>query len=232
MKNDTRRNSAGSEISLVSTLHSIDSAGSGETVGGETVNRSQIHSDACSGQVPMLINAFIKQATFSLTNSDSKAPSPADIMLKVRDLVDVKNIHGMTPLHGACFFGRYKTVCFLLEHGADIASIARHSATPLHYAALSGDARTVEALIQAGADHQIKDSHGCTPLQIARLHKRVNVEQFLSNLTQLPTVIVTAAEIDLKIKRSITAQTTDCTSKTRCDAEFLTVRSRACTPVQ
>jgi ankyrin repeat protein len=91
----------------------------------------------------------------------------------------------ITPLMCAARDGRYETVAFLIERGADAAAKNANGTTALHMAVWFGaDIRTIELLLRSGAGALIeaKNNYGMTPLGIAKEKGREDVvrlfEQF------------------------------------------------------
>lgn len=79
------------------------------------------------------------------------------------------NIHGMTPLHSACFSNQLEAVTVLLSMGADPRkqSHSENWTTPLHLAAFAGSSKICKKLLLAGADPFLLDGEGMTALEIA-----------------------------------------------------------------
>lgn len=80
-------------------------------------------------------------------------------------------LHGMAPLHLACFFGYLQVANVLIESGADMElrvekTLAKE--TPLHIAAGNGYSEIVMALLAKGANpNSIASNHLKTPLHVA-----------------------------------------------------------------
>lgn len=92
-------------------------------------------------------------------------------------------LHGMAPLHIACFFEHLEVVHAILESGADLKlrvekTIAKE--TPLHIAAGNGFGEIVKALLEKGADpNSIASNHLKTPLHVAASDGHVQVVKYL-----------------------------------------------------
>ncbi len=82
------------------------------------------------------------------------------ILLKDKNLVDIRNEEGRTPLHYA---NEHGMVEILLTHGADVHARDKKGKTPLHYANEHG---MVEILLTHGADIHARDKKGNTPLHM------------------------------------------------------------------
>ena len=81
---------------------------------------------------------------------------------------NVRERHGITPLHYAARNGHLEVVEFLLEHGADPNARIKYGYTPLHVAAFHCNDVAASILIDHGADPTIKDNEGRTPSDVFR----------------------------------------------------------------
>lgn len=77
-----------------------------------------------------------------------------------------------TALHYAARFGRLKAVKWLLDHKADVNTVAYNKFTPMHIVT-NGEVATL--LIKAGADLNMKDVWNRTPLESAAEEGYTNV---------------------------------------------------------
>jgi ankyrin repeat protein len=77
-------------------------------------------------------------------------------------LIEEKDDSDCTVLHYAARFGRLEATRWLLDHKADVNTVAYNKFTPMHVVTNGAIARL---LIKAGADLNRKDSWGKTPLQ-------------------------------------------------------------------
>jgi ankyrin repeat protein len=75
--------------------------------------------------------------------------------------IDFKDDSECTALHYAVRYGRIKTARWLIEHGADVNTVAYSGFTPMH---MVSDGGLAELLIHSGADLKRKDVRGTTPL--------------------------------------------------------------------
>ncbi|KAM8883064.1 ankyrin repeat and SOCS box protein 13a.1 isoform 2-T2 [Synchiropus picturatus] len=82
--------------------------------------------------------------------------------------VDVRTIHGSTPLCHACASGSLECTELLLQHGAKVnPSLTALTASPLHEACIQGNVDIVRLLISKGAQLEAYDVHFGPPLHIA-----------------------------------------------------------------
>jgi len=90
-----------------------------------------------------------------------------DLLAKGVD-VNVKDMNGGTPLHGAAFNGRKEIAELLVAKGANVnAKNSFVGMAPLHYAAQQRHKETAELLIGNGADVNVLANDGTTPLDWA-----------------------------------------------------------------
>ncbi|CAG0903091.1 unnamed protein product, partial [Cyprideis torosa] len=103
-------------------------------------------------------------------------PETAELLLKYKAEVDVKDSDGCTPLLHATQNGRHSVVDALIANGAE-PNIANHYGTsPLHRAKL---AETAELLIAKGAKVDAKNEDNETPLFSATMGNRPSVVEVL-----------------------------------------------------
>lgn len=82
--------------------------------------------------------------------------------------VDVRTIHGSTPLCHACAAGSFESVELLVDHGASInPSLTALTASPLHEACIRGNPECVKLMIAKGALLEAFDIYFGTPLHAA-----------------------------------------------------------------
>jgi len=81
--------------------------------------------------------------------------------------VNVKDKHGLTPLHYAVHVRSKDIVQFLIDNGADVDAADEYGLTPLHYATKQGHINIAELLIAQGARLDIKDNAGRAPIHYA-----------------------------------------------------------------
>lgn len=86
-----------------------------------------------------------------------------------RDLANLPDEGGYSPLHYAAYFGHAEVARFLLEAGAEVAPVSMDPLrnTPLHAAASSGHAEVAEVLLDGGADPNALQTGDWTPLHAA-----------------------------------------------------------------
>lgn len=82
--------------------------------------------------------------------------------------VDVRTIHGSTPLCNACASGSLECAKLLLKYGAKVnPSLTALTASPLHEACIQGNVEVVKLMIASGAQLEAFDVHFGPPLHIA-----------------------------------------------------------------
>lgn len=82
--------------------------------------------------------------------------------------MDVRTIHGSTPLCNACASGSLECAKLLLEYGAKVnPSLTALTASPLHEACIQGNVEVVKLMIVSGAQLEAYDVHFGPPLHIA-----------------------------------------------------------------
>ena len=82
--------------------------------------------------------------------------------------LDVRGLHGRTPLHVAVAYKRWEIAQLLLDRGADVNATGKdYGRTPLHGAAERGSTRGIQFLVKRGGDVKTLDKSGLTPLHLA-----------------------------------------------------------------
>jgi len=93
--------------------------------------------------------------------------------------VERKDDMQCTALHYAARYARLKTAKWLIEHKADVNTVAYNKFTPMHVVT---DGAVARILIEAGADLKARDAWNKTPLQNAARMRLMNVcEAILSS---------------------------------------------------
>jgi len=96
--------------------------------------------------------------------------------------VNVKDEDGWTPLHLACYNGRFDVAKLLIENGADVNIKEDGSSwTSLHFASWRGDHRMVKLLIDNKADINIENNVCKTPLDLSINNKIIKLLKSKSN---------------------------------------------------
>ncbi len=92
-----------------------------------------------------------------------------DLVRGSRDMANLPDEGGYTPLHYAAYFGHADVARFLIETGAEVSvtSMDPLRNTPLHAAAGSGHAEVAEVLLDGGADPNALQTGDWTPLHAA-----------------------------------------------------------------
>jgi ankyrin repeat protein len=85
------------------------------------------------------------------------------------ELVNFKNIKGITPLHVASACGNKNIVDFLLEKNANVYARDSEGMTALHYGAMAGSIDVVNSLMLYRSDVKALNKRGETPLMIFKV---------------------------------------------------------------
>jgi ankyrin repeat protein len=101
------------------------------------------------------------------------------ILLRYTEDVNVKDILGQTPLHGAAIHGdRLEIVELLVKHGADPNIRDREGRTAFYLAVTKGKIPAAKLLLEYGADVNAKDSHGdAAPVSLSLLQHHAGLLQ-------------------------------------------------------
>ena len=92
-------------------------------------------------------------------------------LLSIRNItVNVKNVHGSTPLHDAAYNGHVEIARLLLQNGADANVRDNNGYTPLHLAAFYGYVDILHLLVENGANLEAQDNDGWRALHTASLY--------------------------------------------------------------
>merc|ERR1712025_201609 len=89
------------------------------------------------------------------------------LLAQAKELLDVKDSDGWTPLIIACSAGHTELVLSLLEGGADINATTSQGRSSLLYAASKGRSELCSLLLARGGDPLLCDVHGVSPLHRA-----------------------------------------------------------------
>ncbi|XP_046567700.1 uncharacterized protein LOC124276088 [Haliotis rubra] len=81
--------------------------------------------------------------------------------------VDLKDIHGMAPIHYAAMWGYEYVLGRLLQNKSEVNLMTEKSETALHLATQGSHIETVQSLLRNKADPNLSDGTGRTPLHIA-----------------------------------------------------------------
>ncbi|XP_046557023.1 uncharacterized protein LOC124266254 isoform X2 [Haliotis rubra] len=81
--------------------------------------------------------------------------------------VDLKDIHGMAPIHYAAIWGYEYVLGRLLQNKSEVNLMTEKSETALHLATQGGHIEAVQSLLKNKADANLSDWKGRTPLHIA-----------------------------------------------------------------
>jgi ankyrin repeat protein len=82
--------------------------------------------------------------------------------------------------------GTYRTVAWLLAHGADV-NARSGGRTAVHFAAERNiGSKTLALLVENGADLSARDDDGRTPLEIAKLHGKPRLAEWIGQRVRHP----------------------------------------------
>lgn len=96
--------------------------------------------------------------------------------------INVKDIHGQSPVFYICKEGKIELLKICLAHGIDINETDNFRQTPLFYAARDGKADMVRFMIQSRANPNHKDKVDQTPLFYASRDNRLECVKALIDL--------------------------------------------------
>uniref|UniRef100_A0A673JX64 Rab GDP dissociation inhibitor beta-like n=1 Tax=Sinocyclocheilus rhinocerous TaxID=307959 RepID=A0A673JX64_9TELE len=147
---------------------------------GHWADRTPVHEAASLGRALQLKQLIEAGASVNIVSVDNFTPlhdaytppcknSFMTISLKtVCVQVDVRTIHGSTPLCHACTAGSIESVKLLVDHGASVnPSLTALTASPLHEACIRGNPDCVKLMIDKGALLEAFDIYFGTPLHAA-----------------------------------------------------------------
>ncbi|XP_048238957.1 uncharacterized protein LOC124151187 isoform X2 [Haliotis rufescens] len=112
--------------------------------------------------------------------------------------VDLKDIHGMAPLHYAAMWGYEYVLGRLLQNMCEINLRTEKSETALHLATQGDHIETVQSLLKNKADPSLSDRKGRTPLHIAAQEGHLKI-------------------VKLFLRENVPTQKVDEDNKTACD---------------
>ena len=93
--------------------------------------------------------------------------------------VNLQDVDGDTPLHGAAQNGNVEIINLLLDKGANPNTKNKLGGTPLMWAAVYGNDDAARLLLKRGADPSLKDNDGITALGWAMENKRTSTVSLL-----------------------------------------------------
>ena len=93
-----------------------------------------------------------------------------------------------TPLHVASAHGHVEIARALIEHGADVTTVAVDKSTSLHVASKSGHIDIVRFLVEHGADVMARNTGGKTPLHVATRWGHADLTSFFIEQGTDPTI--------------------------------------------
>jgi ankyrin repeat protein len=146
---------------------------------GQT-NTNTVASRDPNAELARLAKESAAKAAINLTNNFSKWPVPQgnilgffayssddqimELLKGNPSLIEEEDDMQCTVLHYSARFGRFEAVKWLLDHKANVNTVAYNNFTPMHVVT---NGAVAELLIKAGADLNKRDSWGKTPLQSA-----------------------------------------------------------------
>jgi len=81
-------------------------------------------------------------------------------------IIDIVSRNGTRPLHVAATFNAFRSVDFLMAHGADINATDSAGETPLHKAARRSNFDVYRAILKAGGDDSVRNLARETPKEL------------------------------------------------------------------
>ncbi|WCR59442.1 MAG: Phosphocholine transferase AnkX [Wolbachia endosymbiont of Ctenocephalides felis wCfeF] len=100
---------------------------------------------------------------------------------KLREIVNVENNCGQTPLHIAAENGWLNIVKYLIDKDANINAKGEYGWTPLHIAAKNGKLDMIKYLTNKGANINAKDECYSTPLHLVAELGELSIVEYLIN---------------------------------------------------
>jgi ankyrin repeat protein len=121
-----------------------------------------------------LVSATVSPAAESIHQAFANGPDETllDLVKNNPALIEEKDDSQCTALHYAARYGRLKTATWLIEHKADVNTVAYNKFTPMHVVT---DGAVATFLIKSGADLKARDAWNKTPLQSAAQMGYTNV---------------------------------------------------------
>ena len=109
-----------------------------------------------------------------------------ELLLRAKADVDLKEMHGLTAMHGLSANGwDTKSLDLLLRYGANIEATNQYGETPLHSAVVQDNHLMVSGLLERGADINARATNGWTCLYLALHHDSHNSLRVLLDNTGL-----------------------------------------------
>ena len=97
----------------------------------------------------------------------------------LKQMVNIQDIDGQSPLWSASFYGYTNIVSMLLDAGADVNQLSNYGATPLYVASQQNHLPIVKELLSRGADMNKSTNKGSSPAYIAAYKGNIDVLTFL-----------------------------------------------------
>ena len=184
-----------------------------------------LHTACKHGNLNMAKTLLDHGASVNDNSVDVDGNTPLDLAAKsetmqalFKDIDNIKNKDGRTPLHIACVCGNLGRIKLLIKHGARVNVKDIRDSTPLslavlhnhtsivstlmsefgcdpndgvslHTACVHGNLSMVKTLIERGANVNGRDAHGNTPLHMtARYERKKTMQALLNYLTCDPNI--------------------------------------------
>ena len=148
--------------------------------GSVDIAEALLSAGAAVNPVPSSLPTLYDGNTPLLAAVGGRNPT-AMVALLIQHGVDVnlKDEHGVAPLHRAIHSGHGDLARLLIEAGADVQARNHAGNTPVQVAAFAGLPEVIKLLVEAGAPVNVPDQVGDTPLHDAALQGQVEAARVL-----------------------------------------------------
>ncbi|MDX1923678.1 MAG: ankyrin repeat domain-containing protein [Rickettsiaceae bacterium] len=146
---------------------------------GSTKNiNNNISPSQASERMGQLISIYFRGNKLSIENFTNEFTQ----LIKYGADVNLESIHGLTPLHAACYNGKLEVAQLLIKNGADVNHAGHNGNSPLCVVCDNNQTDLVELLINNGANvNQANDLVGDTPLYWACQNGDTDLVKLLIN---------------------------------------------------
>lgn len=158
----------------------LESGAAVNQLGGDQWSTA-LHWAACRGQIGVMSVLIEKGADFtSLRDQQGYLPIHIAaqhgqtfsllylISLSKKEMINVPDLNGRTPLIWASYRGHDEVTFVLLGEGASVDQKDRSGSTALHWASIKGNAVIVKQLLAAGANPHEPDEDGKSAIDLAK----------------------------------------------------------------